>query len=467
MTLSLPSLERLDPRTRSIVTWVVLVAVGLLPTLRALHELGRVHPDEVFQFLEPALRTASGRGFVAWEWEVGLRNRIMPSLLGAIVGVPYLFGVRDPMALRVAAALPLLALHVAMLRSLFVWGARRMPAAMSLVTVVGFGLYEPLWELAGRTLSETISTACLMIAITRVDALHRSELRGDGLAGVMAGLAFVARYGAAAGVLGLALYVAARRPWERALAFFAGVGVVLAFLGVVDWIEWGRPFHSFFAYTHYNIVSGRATATFGGAPWHDYLPLVAGWIPPAAWVGLVAFAPRRAPLDEPFFWTALTYFLITSAATHKEARFVYPVLLVVTWMGLAALAAHAARFESRLLRATALIGIVASSLFPLLRTPLFPFDAGNEMRFGILAHRLHCPTVAIAGPDDPWSTGGQFFVGTETVMTFFPEEDEAADSHADCIVSFYGPEHGPAPDGYRVHSEASDARFLVRETPRP
>ena len=62
----------------------LLLALGcaLPAALEAVLQLGRLHPDEVFQFLEPANVQAFGYGTLAWEWDAGLRL-IGPSCSGS------------------------------------------------------------------------------------------------------------------------------------------------------------------------------------------------------------------------------------------------------------------------------------------------------------------------------------------------------------------------------------------------
>ena len=59
-----PAVDQATPACR--VPWMLLAVVSLAPGLLAVVQLGRIHPDEIFQFLEPALRFARGYGLVTW-----------------------------------------------------------------------------------------------------------------------------------------------------------------------------------------------------------------------------------------------------------------------------------------------------------------------------------------------------------------------------------------------------------------
>src|SRR5216683_2421204 len=59
-------------------TWILLLVVAAVPSVLALVQLGRIHPDELYQTLEPAYFRAHGYGLLAWEWQAGIRNWAVP-----------------------------------------------------------------------------------------------------------------------------------------------------------------------------------------------------------------------------------------------------------------------------------------------------------------------------------------------------------------------------------------------------
>jgi len=65
--------------------WAVVLA--LVPAVSAVAVLGRLHPDEVYQFLEPAFFKVHGYGVLAWEWRQGLRNWAAPLVLAGLLKV--------------------------------------------------------------------------------------------------------------------------------------------------------------------------------------------------------------------------------------------------------------------------------------------------------------------------------------------------------------------------------------------
>ncbi|NNC10145.1 mannosyltransferase, partial [Corallococcus exiguus] len=99
--------------------------MALVPCALAVSELGRIHPDEVFQALEPAYWRVHGYGVLAWEWREGLRNWAVPGVLAAFLKVAHGFGVTDPRVYRGVVALPQFALHAWSLWAVYHFTERR------------------------------------------------------------------------------------------------------------------------------------------------------------------------------------------------------------------------------------------------------------------------------------------------------------------------------------------------------
>src|SRR5438874_466098 len=81
---------------RRVLFCLMAVAPGALAVL----QLGRLHPDEVYQYLEPAYFRVHGYGVAAWEWNVGLRNWAYPLLLAALLRLCTWLGIDHPLAYR-------------------------------------------------------------------------------------------------------------------------------------------------------------------------------------------------------------------------------------------------------------------------------------------------------------------------------------------------------------------------------
>jgi GPI mannosyltransferase 3 len=412
-----------DEAASEAVPVLLVLLVALPAALLATLQIGRLHPDEVFQFLEPGQRLAFGTGFVAWEWKVGLRNWIIPGILGGFLRVCKTLGIDDPQARRAVLELPQYGLHAASLAAVYrlisrrsgpIAGARPRLLDAGACGVLLVGLYAPVLHFAGRTLGESISTSFMVWGLERAD-VRDARPRTYGLAGALLGCAVVARYGSAV-IAGAAIAWLLLQRRFRAAGYVAAGGAAIALvLGVVDWQTWGRPFHSLLKYVDFNILSGAGPDRFGSSPWSFYLPWLL--VAPSAWFWpaiAIAAAHRwkaeRRP-DSPsglLLFCAAVYLLTICATPHKEQRFLYPALILATvaaapvWLALL----------RRLPPFAAGIGVLASLAAGLV---LLTFDTRfvpkNSADFLLVIRASREGRGVVQCPTSTSSATGQFYAG--------------------------------------------------------
>lgn len=385
----------------------VAAVVALVAAVVAVAQLGRLHPDEVFQTLEPANFRAFGYGILAWEWQVGLRNWAVPGLFAWLLKVGAALGINDPLARRAWLEVPQAGLHLAMLLAVVRLTARRVPSPFALASVVLVGLYGPVVHFAGRTMGESFSAALMVIALERLDAARGRQWHVAALGGALLGCAVVTRYGSAVVVVAALGWLVAARAWRPLLFTLLGGGIVALALGGLDWATWGAPFHSLRKYLEFNVTSGQAAQQFGAEPGWFYLPLL-GWLVLWAWPGLVLGLVRRAEGASLFASCGLAYAMAISLTPHKEARFLYPgmVLLLVAatppWLALLS------RLQPR--RATFLLGasLVAGLAILLFPSPYRP-ERPEQFRLVVQASRTATGLVIVN--EGVWGAPGYFYLG--------------------------------------------------------
>jgi phosphatidylinositol glycan class B len=411
--------------------WTWMGAVALLPAVIAVLQLGRIHPDEVYQVLEPAWHRVHGYGVLAWEWRDGLRNWAVPLVVSWLLRLAELLGFTHPQAYRALIALPQAALHGWMLLAAYRFASRRAGHAGGLLATLLLGLYGPVLVFAGRTMSESFSAAFLVVGLEALDRRERPERAGL-LGGLALGLAVVARYGSAVFVAAALVWLVLAWRW-RMLAFtcLGGLAVALG-LGALDWATWGSPFHSFFAYLRFNVLSDGAAQQFGAHPRGFYVPVLLTAIPLWAWLtvpmGLAALRERLA-ISLPVFCAA-AYLLAVSATSHKEERFLYPALVLLLLDAAPTLAAWLQEtFRSPKLRwgiaAVALTTTVASGfVYP-------PFDLrGDEFRAIVAATRDDRASGLLIVGEGLWGAGGFFYIGKDIPWLTCDFPHDAAFQHA-------------------------------------
>jgi hypothetical protein len=395
------------------------VALAAIPSLIAVWQLGRIHPDEVYQYLEPAFWRVHGYGVMAWEWHRGLRNWAVPGVIAACIRVAELFGLSDPRAVRAVIALPQWALNVFALVAVFRFSRRRVPEgaarlALALVALTGsFAIY------AGRTLGESLSAALLWIAFEALDRAVWPETSPEGrvprwargpawagaVAGMALGLSVVARYGSALFVVAAVGWLFAMRRWRPLIACVVAGALVALGLGALDWVSWGAPFHSLVAYLQYNVFSGDAARQFGSAPASFYfLPLLA-LCPLWALAGIgLSLRYERPRVSAPLVASGV-YLLALLATAHKEERFLYPGVAVL-WLAAAPWVARAVLSAGRWRGVAVGAALVASGV-----TFAFgPELRGDQFRGIVEATRGDAHGLVIVN-EGLWGAGGFFYVG--------------------------------------------------------
>ncbi|WP_375757451.1 glycosyltransferase family 39 protein [Corallococcus exercitus] len=392
-----------------------LLAVALVPCVLAVRQLGRIHPDEVFQTLEPAYWRVHGYGVLAWEWREGLRNWAVPGVLAAFLKVAHGFGITDPRVYRGVVALPQLALHAWSLWAVHRFAGRRAGPWGAALAVLLVGLSAPVLLFAGRTLSESFSASFLLVAmeaLDRPDTGPDARVRRAGLlGGVALGLAVVTRYPSALFVVAALGWLVAARRWRLFAFTCVGGSVVAAGLGLLDWGTWGTPFHSFRAYVDYNVLSGRAAEAFGASPpgfyWEPLLQAVPLWAwaaVPLSLVPLVRFRALSLPLT-----CAAVYTAVLLTTPHKEERFLYPALVVALLAAASQLAASIAALPRPGLRGA---GAVLALSLGFLHGQGFPSNdlRADQFRAIVRATRGDATGLLIVN-EGLWGSGGFFYIG--------------------------------------------------------
>jgi len=249
--------------------------------------------------------------------------------------------------------------------------------------------------------------ALLLVA---ADALSREERTRNGglLGGAALGLAFVVRYGSLPAVAAALVWVAARRRWTLLGWAGVGLGVVLLALGVLDWASWGTPWHSVRAWFGFNVGSAGAAQTFGAEPPGYYWPYLWGqvplWVWPALGLGVLWLRPRvgvaaamAALMLAALLWT-----------THKEERFLYPVVVLLVAEaapGLAALLARLRAMWQRVALAAVALGLTVHA------APPDRDLRGDQFRAIVKATRPAEVTGLLIVNEGIWGSGGFFYVG--------------------------------------------------------
>ena len=342
-----------------------IVLVGLVLRILALRFEPAHHPDEYFQYLEPAWGRLAGASIETWEWRSGIRSWVLPGYHGAWMAILMRLGVHEGSTLG-----KILQAHWALLSMSLVWAgwrggvllARRLvpgrDAAATAATLgesSGDGTAPAGWQggLVGaflcaafplqvrfsiHTLSEQASILCMVCALVLTAGLVRTVGREGrkqaAWMGLLLGLGICLRIQHAPVPLMVVLWLLVSRRFMLALVACAASLLPILLFGVVDRLTWGGFFASFIAYVKFNLVEGGA-ANFGTLPWKWY------------WMEFFHRLPIGLPIlgclcvlgvrrNWPFVASALGLAFLLSTQAHKEERFVmlfWPLVLIAAAAG--------------------------------------------------------------------------------------------------------------------------------------
>jgi len=339
------------------IALAAIVLVGAILRVLALRYEPVHHPDEFFQYLEPAWGRLTGAWIETWEWRSGVRSWVLPGYHGAWMALLMRLGVHDGSTIG-----KLLQAHWALLSMSLVWagwrggmlmarriGPNRVVAASpggtsdndtapigwqgGLIGALLCAAFPLQVRFSIHTLSEQASILCMVCALVLTAELA-STTGGEGrikaaFMGVILGLGVCLRIQHAPVPLVVALWLmVSRRFWLAVVATCAAMLPVLVF-GLVDKLTWGGFLASFIGYVKFNLVEGGASI-FGTQPWKWYLEHFLRRLPMALPVlAILCIIGIRATW--PFVASALGLTILLSTQAHKEERFVmlfWPLVLI-------------------------------------------------------------------------------------------------------------------------------------------
>ena len=401
--------DRLRSRPSAVhCAWAACFLVGFALRLYAAHFPNLIHPDQIFQTLEPAHRLAFGYGVITWEWREGVRSWVFPAFLAAIMKATawlgpgssgYLWGINVVLSL----------LSLVTIWFGFVWAKRASGIEAALIAAGACAVWYDLVIFAPAALTGVVATHALLPGLylgkygERLPAGRRMFLTG-----LLLGLAVSLRIEFAPAI-GFALIYFCREDWRRRAAPLA-CGLLLPVLGfgLVDAFTWSYPFQSFIKYFWVNAIEGRS-ALYGLKPWYWYGLVLTEQMFPLLVLALVGV--RRSPF---LGWFALIVLVSHSLIGHKEVRFIYivfPIVVTLAAIGLVDIVRHFTARSTRpalIGRVTVVCALGAISLLSYLSVPLFPYwqkDAAGIAAFDRLSRdRAVCGVADY----DLWYTMGGY-----------------------------------------------------------
>lgn len=310
---------------------VILLAALVVYLTCAVFSSGFYYPDEHFQILEFA-KWKMGQNTplaMAWEHESMIRPSLQPVITMMIIRPCQWLGMQNPfhqiMLLRILTSLVMLyCMHV------FIKAAGRWVNPEHRNGLLAATLF--LWlmpMISARFSSETLSTACMLLLLARLLNTAPPSFREAIWMGIVAALGFEFRYQIAFAFIGILLWILVIGKYRWRIWWHASLGFLgmLALCTALDCWFYGKFVIAPYNYYYMNIVM-HVAAAYGVSPWYTYLlqlgilPSLALGVPVILSVCIGTFRHYRNPV----VWAFWSFLLIHSVISHKEARYLFPLM---------------------------------------------------------------------------------------------------------------------------------------------
>lgn len=313
---------------------MVLFLALILYLTAAIYNSGYYHPDEHFQILEFAkwkLGQSSGTS-MAWEHEAMIRPTLQPILAILIIRLCENLGLGNPfqqaMVIRTLTALIMLCSLRLFYKNASQWVSPK--HRIGFLASMLFFWVTPM--ISVRFSSETLCTACILLLLAKLFKKGKPSIFDAIWIGLLAALGFEFRYQAAFAYIGILLWGLTQRKYQFkiwfsvALTFFC----VVLLCSVLDCWFYGKPVFAPYNYYHINIVD-HVAASFGESPWYTYVCWAIMLPSPAIGLPMVVSicAGTIKNYKNPIVWALWSFFFIHSIISHKEIRFLFPLIPLV------------------------------------------------------------------------------------------------------------------------------------------
>ena len=284
---------------------------------------GFLHPDNLYQIVEPAHIRVFGYGIVPWEFVYGIRSWLQPLLVSMVFKLGMAFGITGIEQLIFLSRCLMILASLALLYVVYETGLtlyNRTVGLYSLFFAVFSGMLW-LWsaDVNAHIPSTLYTTAALLL-------FYGGWREGSGrhyfISGLALGVAFMFRFDSLLFIIPLSLFTVWSRRFVKTGYFASGLILALLLQGVLDYLTWGSFMHSPLAFIDHNLLQNKSSI-FGRAPMFFYLLVLCIHMP---CLFLLTYAVEKRDETGFLLLNAAAFFIAYSLVAHKEMRFMMPVL---------------------------------------------------------------------------------------------------------------------------------------------
>ncbi|XP_053677771.1 GPI mannosyltransferase 3 [Anopheles nili] len=317
-------------------------------------------PDEYWQSLEVAHRLAFGYGHLTWEWTAGIRSYLYPALIAGLYKLLAVFNLDTVDLLTMLPRILQACLSAYGDYRFYVW-CKRSKWSMFLLASSWCWFY-----VGSRTMANTLETTLTMVALSYFPWVSECTRFLWPVA-----LSFFIRPTSVIPWVPLCLYhikKSTHPTWELLLKRYLLIGALTGLLCVgIDSYFHGTLLFSSFEFLKYNVLKGVGSF-YGEHPWYWYL--YAG-LPVVLGISVLPFLlasyetvrhrkvfKERLVLLYSVFFTILVYSLLS----HKEFRFLLPILPMCLFVTADYLSRWSRKASSKMIWLVALLVVAVNGL---------------------------------------------------------------------------------------------------------
>nr|WP_294859535.1 hypothetical protein [uncultured Fluviicola sp.] len=322
-------------------TFIVLLA-AIIFVLTAYFSVGYFHADEHYQVIEFAGLKAGWNTpqELAWEYHTQIRSALLPTLAYWIFSINSFFHITDIYTslfiLRLISGFSCLAALFFFYRksssSIF-----KTEQTNSFLSIIYLSLLLLMWYipfLSVRFSSETWATICLLFGLGLYFDMGKNKYRPF-IVGILFGLSFLFRFQMAFGLIGIGTYhlIYGQQKLQSTLKVLSGFSFVLLLGVFIDrWFysEWVFTPWKYFWLFFENDILNNTESSFGESSRYYYLEAL--YQLPTHFIGVVLIIcfvlTSIIKPKNPISWFVIPFILIHSLISHKEERFLFPIVFL-------------------------------------------------------------------------------------------------------------------------------------------
>jgi hypothetical protein len=318
----LKSLLRADPQFFALAG---VFALGLALRIANALPFTLEHPDEIWQYLEPAYHLTKGPWVQTWEYREGLRSWLPPVLVAGPMWIGQWWAPGTTLYLLLPR------LFFASISMLIVVASVCIGGKQSRTHALIAGLVAAVWfefvYMAPKILMDSISTAIFMAgAAALFSPSGQHSKHADIISGALLGLSLVLRIQNFPAIAVLVVLTLGYREPRRYGYLVLGALAPLALDATINLFMGAVPFAWVSNSLMQNVVHGKSTE-FGVYPAYQYAEIFNNWGLWSAAIFAVAFpGARRYPA---LAAAALVHITVFSFVPHKEWRFTFLTIAIL------------------------------------------------------------------------------------------------------------------------------------------